>query len=117
MEELPRTIVAEAFALSRAQGAELLLRLGDFDLWRGDLSEMRDDSPRSEPAVANDTPGKASFLAETLVMIRAIEHLKPACRAALAAFYANYGDSTGPAEDNRLIATCQERLLEAYEAL
>ena len=48
MKTPPDEVVTEAFALSRARGAELLARLGDFNVWHGDLAAMRGDEPRGE---------------------------------------------------------------------
>jgi hypothetical protein len=127
MEKLPGPIVAEAFALSRSRGADLLVRLGDFDVWRGDLSEMRGDSPRSlqTPADTSAAPTNTTFFFDTLIMARALELLQPVCRAALSALYLDHKDAqpladdldTWPEQAEKLIANCEKRLLEAYVAL
>src|SRR5687768_6693299 len=111
MKTLPATIVAEAFALSNARGADLLVRLGAFGVWRGDLSAMRGDDPpvpqTTDPAASPTTPS----LVDTLVLSRAIELLPPTCRAALAAVYLEHGHPDANA------ARCEQRLLEIYDSL
>src|SRR5947209_4348475 len=101
MKELPTSVVAEAFALSRERGADLLVRLGDFDVWRGDLNEMRGDSPATSQTVPDMNPSSATtnFFVDTLIMSRALELLQPVCRAALAALYLDDKDSAGLARD------------------
>jgi len=127
MKRIPDEAVAEAFALSRARGAELLVRLGDFDVWRGDLTLMRSDSSRREQpddeAARATTEGR--LFADSLVLARAIELLPPVCRAALSAAYASGEEATSsageldtdPAHVERILADCRERLGEIYETL
>lgn len=52
--DVPRLIV-DAFELKDAHGTELLERLGTFDLWSGDLAQMRSDQGR-EGTDAADAP-------------------------------------------------------------
>jgi hypothetical protein len=126
MTTLPEHVLAEAFALSNARGADLLARLGSFNVWRGDLATMRDDNPRapmpsSEPEDAR--PMRVS--ADALVLAEAIERLQPRCRAALAAVYVDHKDpsavaaalDTEPADAQRIKAGCEQRLREIYDAL
>ena len=126
MKTLPDKLVAEAFALSNARGAELLARLGEFDVWRGDLASMRGDEPRQPEAdEQQDSPPTLRIFLDTLVLARAIELLQPVCRAALAATYAETKDPASLAAEldtsteyaQRMVATCERRLLEIYDAL
>jgi len=119
MTTLPDQIVAEAFALSSARGADLLARLGDFQVWRGDLATMRGDNPRphtteDEPPVAR--PEMRAFL-DTLVLARAIELLQPDCRATLSAVYAERKAAGSPAATQPILTNCEKRLLEIYDSL
>jgi DNA-directed RNA polymerase specialized sigma24 family protein len=124
VKKLAEDVVAEAFALSGARGADLLARLGDFGVWRGDLATMRGDSPRG-PA-SDGTPEAARPMAtflDALVLARAIEGLQPLCRAALTAVYAEQKDSaslaadldTDAAQAQRIVSNCEQRLLEIYD--
>ncbi len=127
MKTLPDEVVSEAFALSRARGAELLARLGDFNVWHGDLAMMRGDEPRrGEEAVEGRHEGSTRrVFADTLVLARAIELLQPVCRAALSVAYLDRKDTASVAGElnisaehaERLIVNCRERLLEIYESL
>ena len=126
MKTLPENIVAEAFALSSARGADLLARLGSFKVWQGDLATMRGDHPREpapdgEPESAQPIPG----FVDALVLARAIERLQPVCRAALAAVYAGHKDAGSLAADldtdaayaEKIMSNCEQRLLEIYHSL
>src|SRR5258706_1026498 len=99
--KVPEEVIREAFALSRARGAELLTRLGDFDVWQGDLSEMRGDTPRSipSPVVRDHSTENTHFLFDTLTMARAIERLRPLCREVLSAVYESGEDTASLARD------------------
>lgn len=126
MKKLPEGVVAEAFALSDARGADLLAQLGGFNVWQGDLATMRGDNPRG-PA-SDDAPEASrpieAFL-DALVLARAIERLQPVCRAALAAVYAEHKDpatlavdlDTDAAHAQRIVSNCEQRLLEIYDEL
>jgi hypothetical protein len=125
--KVPEAVIREAFALSRARGAELLTRLGDFDVWRGDLSEMRGDSPRSAPGgTAQDhSAERTHFLFDTLAMARAIEKLRPLCRDTLSAVYEHPKDTanlsreleTHEGDADEIATNCEKRLVEIYAAL
>lgn len=127
METLPEQIVAEAFALSNARGADLLVRLGTFRVWQGDLATMRGDDPRGSNASdeAEEAASARDVLLDTLVLAKAIELLQPICRAALAAVYVERKDSsslaadldTEPAYAQRIMTNCEQRLLEIYDSL
>jgi hypothetical protein len=126
MKKLPEHVVAEAFALSGARGADLLARLGGFSVWRGDLAAMRDDNPRGPaPDRAPEASRPMEAFLDALVLARAIERLEPVCRAALAAVYEKQKDPTSRAADlgtdatqaQRSVSNCEQRLLEIYDAL
>jgi hypothetical protein len=122
---VPDEVIIEAFALSRERGAALLARLGDFNVWHGDLGAMRRDSPRSDQADMHSKRSPAVPLGQTLVMARAIELLQPDCRAVLANVYGD-DESARPAlrsdmartsERSAEALTCKSRLLEIYASL
>lgn len=127
MKTLPEKVVSEAFALSNSRGANLLARLGEFNVWRGDLATMRGDSPRISDTSEEVTGSERtiSLFLDTLLLARAIELLPPVCRAALSAVYAERKNITSlateldgnPADAERLTANCERRLMEAYEML
>ena len=122
---VPDEVIIEAFALSRERGAALLARLGDFNVWHGDVAAMRRDSPRSDRGDVHAKRSPVVPLAQTLVMARAIELLQPDCRAVLANVYGD-DDSAGRAlrsgteatsERYAEALTCKSRLLEIYASL
>jgi hypothetical protein len=127
MKRLPEGELVEAFALSSARGAELLERLGGFNVWSGDLAAMRNDEPHVRRDVnAEETPELEAYnLVDTLVLARAIEILQPICRAALSSIYAHRSGTgsvateldTSPENAERLVTNCEKRLLEIYESL
>jgi len=122
MMRLPKGVVAEAFALSSARGADLLARLGEFNVWRGDLAQMRGDEPRLAKLEENT---ESSVPRDALVLAHAIELLQPACRAALSAVYAKNGDAdslaneldTDPENSHRIVSNCEEQLQDIYDSL
>src|SRR4051794_6023739 len=126
MKRLSERQLFEAFALSSARGAELLERLGGFNVWTGDLAAMRKDEPGAASDAEDELPERESCdLVDTLVLARAIELLQPICRAALASVYAHQPGAgsvateldTTPENAERLVTTCEKRLLQIYESL
>lgn len=126
MERLPERQLVEAFELSSARGAELLERLGGFNVWNGDLAAMRADEPQAPRDENAETPTQESRnLVDTLMLARAIELLQPICRAALSSVYAHRAGAgavateldTSPENAKRLVTNCEKRLLEIYESL
>lgn len=122
---IPEEVIRQAFALSQARGVQLLSLLGSFDVWRGDLAEMRDDSPRTEEKNGPEQPTVANggTLAEVLLMSRAIEILDSDCRTALSKAYEvaqgmpdNKPSREDTAERERASA-CKRRLVELYAQL
>jgi hypothetical protein len=109
-------VITEAFALSRARGAALLARLGDFNVWQGDLAAMRRDSPPADPGRAPSKREPVAPLSETLLMARAIELLQPDCRTVLSRLYGG-ADDAGGKPSNDTAANCRNRLLEIYMSL
>jgi hypothetical protein len=122
MERLSRSEIADAFALSEARGADLLVALAGANVWRGNLPAMRGDEPGSEER--DDEQGETNPRAlDTLLLARAIEILPPPCRSALATTYAKREDirasqmiRDGGAEGTKVME-CVERLHEIFSSL
>ncbi|MGN6184666.1 MAG: hypothetical protein ACTHQM_13540 [Thermoanaerobaculia bacterium] len=119
MNTISGQTVAEAFALNTARGADLLLELGKYDVWFGDLATMRGDDPRNYSI--RDTPRTSAgptALHEALRVARAIELLPAECRDVLRTIYVEHETRTAlaPPEQQR-VSRCEERLLEIYESL
>ena len=81
-------LIQLAFQLPKTSGVELLLRLGECDVWRGDLGEMRDDRPRRKLVSAGSAPTaeqttRAEQLYEALFFRQALDYLQPRCRETL----------------------------------
>lgn len=124
MSKLSAQTIADAFALSTARGADLLAQLGDFGVWRGDLSAMRGDEPRDPAQTETDAVPTTSNFSDTLLVVRALELLQPACREALRAAHIDHRQPASSAavvdtdpEHAQRIAACEERLVEIYESL
>jgi hypothetical protein len=125
--DVSEELIRQAFALSHARGADLLLLLGNFDVWHGDLAEMRGDSPRAEQAAsAHPVITNRSHLADVLLMSRAIEALDADCRTALMTLYGARDGSPDAAPDretnhdssnHQRVSTCRSRLVAAYAEL
>ena len=114
MHTLPAELIAEAFALSNARGADLLVQLGNFGVWRGDLATMRGDAPRAESKSDSRSASLEVEFQEAFVLAKAIELLTPDCRSALAVAYSANGSDRSPDPVRR---ECERRLLEIYESL
>jgi len=113
-------VIRQAFRLSSARGAELLALLGDFDVWRGDLAAMREDSPRIEQTAARaDAPSDTRLLVSVLLMARAIEILDAECRTSLAKIYDRHDRISANSTSDSVAtdAACRGRLIEIYTAL
>ena len=93
-------LIAEAFELADASGTELLVKLGKYHVWHGDLSEMRGDSPRTTRN-APELPTSAR-LHDVALMVEAIKLLGP--------------DRKG-LKDPVLAAACKKRLVALYVKL
>src|SRR6185369_3455319 len=99
----------------------------DFNVWKGDLAAMRDDEPRVPRDVHTEKmPEQESRnLVDTLTLARAIELLQPICRAALSSVYVHQAGAgavateldTSPENAERMVTTCEKRLLQIYESL
>lgn len=120
MDDSWESAIAEALAFSNARGADLLVRLGEFDVWRGDLATMRGDEPRS-PVDDGETEAREPSTPRrpnVLVLARAIEELEPACRELLSRIYALHHDRNAMSRPaHRLVGDCEKRLFAAYESL
>lgn len=109
---LSEELIRQAFALSRARGAGLLSLLGEFDVWHGDLTEMRGDSLTADKAATRDEPKApiSNDLADILLIARAIEVLDDSCRMALSNVYElNKGADSS---DQERLTACKRRLAE-----
>ena len=125
--DVSEDLIRQAFALSHARGADLLLLLGNFDVWHGDLAEMRGDSPRVEQAASSPPVGtNRTDLADVLLMSRAIEALDADCRTVLMPLYGVRDGSPNAApgreanhdsSNHQRVSTCRSRLVAAYGEL
>jgi DNA-directed RNA polymerase specialized sigma24 family protein len=83
VEAAEQAMVA-AFEIANARGASLLVALGRFDAWRGDLASMRGDTGASTIAdrpMTVDVP--ANDGGDVLIVARALRSLSPRCRETL----------------------------------
>jgi hypothetical protein len=105
-------IIKLAFVLPGESGVDLLLRLGTYDVWRGDLAAMRDDVPRAaatesvSPPTADNVAG-AERLYDALRMKKALAYLQPRCLETLRLRYLEGRDV-----DEKLVANCRRRSYE-----
>jgi hypothetical protein len=112
-------VIADAFALRGRKGSDLLSRMGAFDLWRGNLAEMRDDSPISPAADTSDVGDTNRFL-QTLAVSRALDYLQLRCEAVIRLVYLEGSDTWRVANElettdryaERLVENCTHRLVE-----
>jgi hypothetical protein len=89
--------------------------MGSFDLWRGNLGEMRADSPMKPAADTGKARDIERFL-QTLAVSRSFDYLPPKCEAAIRHYYVEDRDAehlpneleTTPAE--KLVENCARRL-------
>jgi hypothetical protein len=102
MQTLSRELIAEAVALANAKGADLLVQLGNFGVWHGELATMRGDDPRTTRSNTEAASHGADFQ-EAFVVAKAIELLTADCRSAFAA--------------GHMPPECMRRLGEIYESL
>jgi hypothetical protein len=120
MNTLNETAVAQAFALTNAKGADLLVELGQFGVWSGDLGAMRGDDPHV-PAPENDqVVPRSADLAIALRLARAIELLTPTCRESLSALYRDKNARLSRVADrdrSKTLSTCEQLLQELYDSL
>src|SRR5215212_3664307 len=118
MDAVAERLIAEAFGLSRARGPDLLVRLGDFDVWRGDLAEMRRDGGQDSSLAAAAVEGDPhKRLSHTLVMARAVELLDARCREKLAAAYQEGSAGTEPGathSSDPAVLACRKRLMQIF---
>jgi len=84
-------VIADAFELRGRKGSDLLSRMGRFDLWRGDLAEMRGDTP-APPAMDADNVVNADRFLQTLAVSRALNELEPRCETAVRLVYSAKSD-------------------------
>jgi len=117
-EDIPG-VITEAYELRGRKGGDLLSRMGSFDLWRGNLAEMRGDSPM-EPAPETDNAADIDQFLQTLAISRAFDILQPRCAEVLRLSYvegrdigqvANELDTTYRYAES-MVANCLHRLVE-----
>ena len=105
-------VITEAYELRSRKGSDLLLRMGSFDLWRGNLAEMRGDSPM-EPASETDNAGDTDQFLQTVAISRAFDFLQPRCAEVLRLVYVEGRDVGQLAnEAESLVGNCLHRLVE-----
>ena len=100
-------LIQEAFALSEARGAALLSALGNYNVWHGDLAEMRDDSPRVRRT--EQIAATSARFADVVLLSRTLGLLDPDCKAALSA--------NGRGMNRERAIGCKRRLIELYSEL
>jgi hypothetical protein len=117
-EDIPR-VIADAYELRGRKGADLLSHMGSFDLWHGNLAEMRGDSPK-EPASETDNAGDTDQFLQTVAISRAFDLLQPRCAEVVRLVYiegrdvgqvANELDTTYRYAES-LVGNCLHRLVE-----
>jgi DNA-directed RNA polymerase specialized sigma24 family protein len=81
--EAAEQAIAPAFEIANARGADLLVALGKFDAWRGDLASMRGDVGANAAAERETIDLPANDVDDVLVVTRALESLSPRCRETL----------------------------------
>jgi hypothetical protein len=122
VEKFSRKEIADAFALSHARGADLLVAIAGAHVWRGDLSAMRDDVPHREDSDEEHAPPQDEAI-DTLLLARAVEMLPPDCRSALTDAYAkrNSIPAGQMIRDGGIegvsVTRCEERLTEILASL
>jgi len=117
-EDMPR-VISDAYELRGRKGSALLSRMGLFDLWRGNLAEMRGDPP-IEAVSETDNAGDTDQFLQTLAVSRAFELLQPRCAEVLQLVYRDGRDVGQVADDlettyqyaGKLIENCSRRLFE-----
>jgi hypothetical protein len=105
-EDISR-VIANAYALRGSKGSDLLSRMGSFDLWRGNLAEMRGDS-QIEAAPDSTEPADADQFLQTLAVSRAFDYLPRKCEIAIRLVYGEGRDIGDMA--NELDATHRDGL-------
>jgi hypothetical protein len=79
-------VIAEAYAVRNRTGSDLLFSMGLFDLWRGNLAEMRGDVPQDPTPMDADAADADRFL-QTLAVSRSLEYLDPRCEEVIRLTY------------------------------
>jgi hypothetical protein len=117
-------LVADAYELRQTTGISLLLRMGSFNLWRGNLAQMRGDWPADTLTTEAGAADAERFL-QTLAVSRAFDVLPPKCAETIRLKYFE-GRSveeiaaeleTAARYAATLIENCTNRLFEAASAV
>jgi DNA-directed RNA polymerase specialized sigma24 family protein len=114
-----RNLLVDAFALTETRGVALLESLGRFDVWRGNLDEMRGDpgAPASSEEAHRDVD---EYFHRAAVVHKALGYLQPRCQQTLRLTYVNQTPAvelaqalqTTPTYAETLVENCTQRLLE-----
>lgn len=84
--------------------------MGGFDLWRGNLSEMRGDSENSTASASRESADTDRFL-QTLAISRAFDNLPPKCEAAIRLACVDGRDISHVTNKLNVVPNCVRRLL------
>jgi len=110
MSDKLRRLLRLALELPR-HGAALLEWLGQFDVWRGDLTAMRGDSPAYvAPPFREATPAVDTSLLDVLATRKAFLSLDEACRSAVRAAALDAAAVSGNEIARRRLRGCVDRL-------
>jgi hypothetical protein len=115
-------LITAAYELRGKEGSALLSGMGPFDLWRGNLAAMRDDSPTAPVTKVGESGDPDRFL-QTLAVSRSFEYLPPRCEAVIRLVYFEGRDTLQVAQElettfryaEKLVDTCTRRLLDVSE--
>jgi hypothetical protein len=121
-EDISR-VIANAYALRGSKGGDLLARMGSFDLWRGNLAEIRGDSD-IEAAPDSTEPADADLFLQTLAVSRAFEYLPRKCEMAIRLAYVEGRDlghvanerNTTNRDGLEVVPNCVRRLFAIADA-
>jgi hypothetical protein len=100
---------ADAYALRGAKGVPLLLHMGSFDLWRGNLAQMRGDSPAEGVTSATSEDANTERFLQTLALSRAFDAVPQKCAEVVR--LATLKDGTKPVANALESEECMQRLL------
>lgn len=112
-------LVTEALELRTAEGVDLLARVTRFNVWRGNLGEMRSDMAGTSENVVPSTNDLEHFR-EVVALSKAVEYLQPRCSEAVFLTYVRGYDTRVVAKTmqttdryaEKLVVNCVRRLFE-----
>jgi DNA-directed RNA polymerase specialized sigma24 family protein len=85
--EAAERAMRSALEIANARGSELLVALGRFDAWRGDLASMRGDTPMTIADAPANIEVPAIDTDNVLIVAGALRRLSPRCRETLSLRY------------------------------